>query len=138
MTATIKLKINNDGSIIAWRQDPVTNLDSTWRDAIEISPRPTVTSKEIIIPQYNLEVTPIEITYTAIEASVAERINIAIGEFKNEFLSKSNNVLQQIIQNPTLDLDVNLLLSYQVALNEKIAAISAATTHAELDAELSL
>lgn len=138
MTATIKLKINNDGSIFSQRHELENTNDLTWRDAIELLPRPIATSKEIVIPQYNLEVTPIEITYTKIEASIAERINIEIIESKNEFLAKSHSVLQQVIQDPSQELNVNLLLSYQVTLNEKIAAITAATTHEELDAALGL
>lgn len=137
MTATIKLKINNDGSIFARRQE-LENNDLTWRDAIELSPRPIATSKEIVIPQYNLEVTPIEITYTTIAASVAERIGIAIVELKNTFSANSNSVLQQIIQDPSQELNVNLLLSYHVTLNEKITAVSEATTHEELDTILGL
>lgn len=135
---TVKLKINNDGTIFTWNQPVPENIDSTWRDAVELSPRPKVTTKQIIVPQYNLEVTPIEITYTIINSSVSERIGIEISNLKNIFISDSNTILQNIHSNPLEELNVNLILTKQVDLNEKIAAITAATTHEELDAALGL
>lgn len=130
MTA-YKVKINTDGSINLWEHD------SGWRDAIELTPKPTVTSSQIAIPQYDLSTTPIGITYSIVDTSVDERKKSEISIAKQKCIYQMHSNIQAWVYS-TEQVNLTLFEQAKLELDAKINAINATTTHEELDTCLGL
>lgn len=131
MTA-YKVKIDINGSITLWEQH-----DSRWRDAIELTPKPTVASNQIALPQYNLSTTPIEITYIVVDTPINERksseITIANQQCISQLTTKIHNWIYSAEQ-----CNFTQFEQAKLELDAKIEAINSTTTHEELDTMLGL
>jgi hypothetical protein len=132
MTA-YKVKVNVDGSINLWEQH-----DSGWRDAIELTPKPTVASNQIAFPQYNLSTTPVEITYTIVDISTDERKSSEIALIRQKCLIQISTITQSWLYTTDPFSIITQLEQVKADLTAKIEEINSTTTHEELDAVLGL
>ena len=103
--------------------------DGLWRDAVELQPMPTVTSKQAVVLTYDWDKTPIEISYSIIDATVGERKINAIKKLKSDYVQEVNQLVHASIENDFTELSIK-----NAELVAKTAVIEAATTHEELDA----
>ena len=123
----IKIRLDGSSSPHVFRipfQD-----DGLWRDAVELQPMPTVTSKQTVVPTYDWDKNPIEISYSIIDATVGERKINEINKLKSDYVQEVNLLIHASIEN-----DFTELSTKNAELVAKIASIEAATTHAQLDA----
>jgi hypothetical protein len=132
MNTIVKVKINEDGSINLWKLPQ--ELDSTWRDAVLTENEPTLTSRQIAIPQYDLLKTPIQVSYSIIEASLAERKSNEKNKAKSLFLQITNQQAHNAIADNSEVYDAAAVEHAKEDMIAKLNAISLATTHEELDA----
>lgn len=132
MNTIVKVKINEDGSINLWKLPQ--ELDSTWRDAVLTENEPTLTSRQIAIPQYDLLKTPIQVSYSIIEASLAERKSNEKNKAKSLFLQITNQQAHNAIADNSEVYDAAVVEHAKEDMIAKLNAISLATTHEELDA----
>jgi hypothetical protein len=132
MATMYKINVNSTGAINLWKQDEIV-----WRDAIELEPKPIVRTNQIAVPQYNLLSNPVEITYLILDLLLEERKGSEISNAKQQCMIQVSSITQRWIHS---DEPVNLpqIEQAKADLTTKIAAISAATTHEELDAVLGL
>lgn len=104
--------------------------DSEWKDAIELQEKPIVDSKHIVVSHYNYDTTPVEITYSIIDATINESKDICVNNVKHQFILLINSY----VYSPDTIYDIEIIKLYHQELVSKIAAITAATTHEELTA----
>ncbi len=127
----VKVRINDDGSINLWKLPQ--ELDSTWRDAVLTEKEPTLTTRQIAIPQYDLLKTPIQVSYSIIEASLAERKSNEKNKAKSLFLRITNQQAHNAIADNSEIYDAVVVEQTRLDMIAKLEAISSATTHEELD-----
>jgi hypothetical protein len=133
MATTFKVKINDNGMINLWKQESSQPSDTdTWRDAIELEAEPTVTTRYLVIPQYDLSTSPVGISYQVIESTVAERQQLELRKVKNTFLTTINSMLHLVITDQTV-FDITVIEQAKITLDANIQSITSATTHDELD-----
>lgn len=104
--------------------------DTEWKDAIELQEKPIVDSKQIVVSHYNYDTTPIEITYSTVDATISERKDICVKNVKHQFILLVNSH----VYSPNTVYDIEVITVYYQDLISKIESITAATTHEELDA----
>lgn len=128
----VKVRINEDNSISLWKNK--IEVDASWRDAVETEEEPIVTTRQLVIPKYDLESTPIGISYSVLDASFAERKSNEIRKLKTEFLEIVSQQAHNEIANDSEILDISIVEHAKIQLNATVASIESATTHEELDA----
>jgi hypothetical protein len=127
----VKVRINDDGSINLWKLPQ--ELDSTWRDAVLTEKEPTLTTKQLAIPQYDLSKTPIQVSYSIIEASLDERKSNEKNKARSLFLQTANQQAHNEIADNSEIYDAVVVEQTRLDMIAKLEAISSATTHEELD-----
>ena len=114
--------------------DKIAN-EAGWREAVEIFPD-IVDGREIVTTHsINIDVTPAEIVWSKRELSVDERKESLKGQAKAAFQQVvMEQMRRQMNDNPAEEYDPTAVQTAKDAMNAKIAAVDAATTHEALDA----
>ena len=127
---TLHVRIQNSEVTDCWDTQPPANEDG-WKDAIEVRPEIIPHRQGYTAHVFDITKTPVEIVYGTFDITVDER--------KSGMISNASFAFQQVIQEQARDplkYDPKAVADAHAAIEPKIAAIEAATTHDELDALL--
>jgi hypothetical protein len=125
-----------DGKVTDVWDTPAPEGQSGWSPAIEITPE--LTTNREILTTHSIDITknPIEIVWEKRSLSVAERKDSLISQ-ANFTVTMLENQLQMATQMNNTDRIAELTTQIEAATpvrNAKVAAVTAATTHEEVDA----
>ena len=125
-----------DGKVTDVWDTPAPEGQSGWSPAIEITPE--LTTNREILTTHSIDITknPIEIVWQKRSLSVAERKDSLISQ-ANFTVTMLENQLQMATQMNNTDRIAELTTQIEAATpvrNAKVAAVTAATTHEEVDA----
>ena len=105
-----------------------------WREAVEIFPDVIENRETITTHGFDVQKTPVEITWSKRELDVDERkealISLAVSEFNT--VVQEQLAIEMDATNDSGDMDV--VAAAKAVKDARIAAIKAATTHEEVDA----
>ena len=127
---SLHVRIQNNEVVSVWDTLPPANEDG-WKDAIEVRPEIIPHRQGYTAHVFDITKTPVEILYGTFDITVEER--------KAGMKANASFAFQQVIQEQARDplkYDPAAVATAQAAIEPKIAAIEAATTHDELDALL--
>ena len=127
---SLHVRIQNNEVTDCWDTQPPANEDG-WKDAIEVRPEIIPHRQGYTAHVFDITKTPVEIVYGTFDITVEER--------KAGMKANASFAFQQVIQEQARDplkYDPAAVATAQAAIEPKIAAIEAATTHDELDALL--
>ena len=127
---SLHVRIQNNEVVSVWDTLPPANEDG-WKDAIEVRPEIIPHRQGYTAHVFDITKTPVEIVYGTFDITVEER--------KAGMKANASFAFQQVIQEQARDplkYDPAAVATAQAAIEPKIAAIEAATTHDELDALL--
>jgi hypothetical protein len=128
----------NEGKVEAvWDYDPPSEHKvgaGEWLEAVEIFPDVIETRETITTHGFDVQKTPVEITWSKRELDVDERkealISLAVSEFNT--VVQEQLAIEMDATNDSGDMDV--VAAAKAVKDARIAAIKAATTHEEVDA----
>ena len=127
---SLHVRIQNNEVVSVWDTPPPANEDG-WKEAIEVRPEIIPHRQGYTAHVFDITKTPVEIVYGTFDITVEER--------KAGMKANASFAFQQVIQEQARDplkYDPAAVATAQAAIEPKIAAIEAATTHDELDALL--
>ena len=108
--------------------------ESGWREAVEVKPD-LVDNREIMTAHsFDLDADPAQIVWAKRELTVDERKGALVGQAKAEFQQIVDAQLQVEMADDDASGDLEAVSTAKAAKDARIAAISAATTHDEVDA----
>ena len=108
--------------------------ESGWRAASEVKPD-LVDNREIMTTHsFDLDADPAQIVWAKRELTVDERKGALVGQAKAEFQQIVDAQLQVEMADDDASGDLEAVSTAKAAKDARIAAISAATTHDEVDA----
>ena len=128
MSHQLHVRIQNNEVVQCWDTLPPANEDG-WKDAIEVRPTIIPHRQGYTAHTFDLTKTPVEIVYGTFDITVDER--------KSGMISNASFSFQQVIQEQARDplkYDPAAVAVAQAAIAPKVAQITVATTHDELDA----
>jgi hypothetical protein len=118
-----------------WDTQPPVETESGWKEAIEIHPDLVPNREYVTHHTIDHNKTPAEIIWHKTELTVDDRKGGLIGAAKGEFQRVVNEETQkQLGDNPAEVYDPAAVEAAKVAMEAKIVAVNAATTHEDLDA----
>jgi len=124
------VRIQNNEVVQCWDTQPPVNEDG-WKEAIEVRPDIIPHRQGYTAHVFDITKTPVEIVYGTFDITVDER--------KGGMIANASFAFQQVIQEQARDplkYDPAAVTAAHEAIQPKIDAINAATTHDELDALL--
>ena len=127
---SLHVRIQNNEVTDCWDTPPPANEDG-WKEAIEVRPEIIPHRQGYTAHVFDITKTPVEIVYGTFDITVDER--------KSGMKANASFAFQQVIQEQARDplkYDPKAVADAHAAIEPKIAAIEAATTHDELDALL--
>lgn len=132
----IRVKNGQVTDVWDYAPDPARKAaEPGWQEAVEIFPDITPNREIVTSHTFNLDATPAQIVWGKREVTVDERQGSLIGQAKGEFQRVVQEQMQrQINDNPAEEYDPAAVQTAKDAMNAKIAAVDAATTHEALDA----
>jgi len=108
--------------------------ESGWRAASEVKPD-LVDNREIMTAHsFDLDADPAQIVWAKRELTVDERKGALVGQAKAEFQQIVDAQLQVEMADDDASGDLEAVSTAKAAKDARIAAINAATTHADVDA----
>jgi len=108
--------------------------ESGWREAVEVKPD-LVDNREIMTTHsFDLNADPAQIVWGKRELTVDERKGALVGQAKAEFQQIVDAQLQVEMADDDASGDLEAVSTAKAAKDARIAAINAATTHADVDA----
>jgi hypothetical protein len=125
-----------DGKVTDVWDTPAPEGQSGWSPAVEITPELTTNREILTTHSINITKNPIEIVWEKRSLSVAERKDSLISQ-ANFTVTMLENQLQMATQMNNTDRIAELTAQIEAATpvrNAKVAAVTAATTHEEVDA----
>jgi len=129
------VRVQNDKVTQVWDRQPPVDTESGWKEAVEIHPDLVPNREYVTHHTIDANKTPAEIIWHKVELTVDDRKGGLIGAAKGEFQRVVNEETQkQIGNNPAEVYDPVAVEAAKTAMEAKIAAVNAATTHEDLDA----
>ena len=120
-----------------WDYEPPAEKKATqggWREAVEIFPDATETREIITTHAIDIDKSPAEIVWSKRELAVDERKSGLIGQAKSAFQEVANAQMQIEVDDTDASADLDAVSAAKAVKDARIATISAATTHEEVDA----
>ena len=129
------VRVENGNVTQVWDTRPAIETEAGWKEAVEIFPDLTPNREYISHHTIDADKTPAEIIWHKVALTVEDRKGGLIGAAKGEFQRVVNEQTQlQLNDNPAEVYDPKAVETAKVAMEAKIAAVNAATTHEDLDA----
>ena len=128
MSHQLHVRIQNNEVTDCWDTQPPAGQDG-WKEAIEVRPTIIANRQGYTGHTFDLTKTPVEIVYGTFDITVDER--------KSGMISNASFAFQQVIQEQARDplkYDPAAVAVAQAAIAPRVAQITVATTHDELDA----
>ena len=129
MSNQLWVKVENSEVVQVWDTPFPENEAGLWREAIEVRPAIIPNRQGYTAHTFDLTKTPVEIVWGVYDIPVEDR---KAGLIANANFSVSQ-LLQGMAQDPST-FDAAVIEAEKAAVQGKIDAINAATTHDELDA----
>lgn len=108
--------------------------EAGWREAVEVFPDMTPHREILTGHSFDLNATPAQIVWAKRELSVEERRGSMVSLAKSAFQQVVQEQLRlQLSDNQNEQYDPNAVASAKTAMEQKIAALEAASTHEDLD-----
>lgn len=132
----IRVKNGQVTDVWDYAPDPARRAaEPGWAEAVEVFPDLTPNREILTSHSFNLETTPLQIVWGKREVTVDERKESLKGQAKAEFQRVVMEQMRlQMSDNPAEQYDANAVATAKSAMEAKIAAVDAATTHEQVDA----
>lgn len=128
--ANLYVRVVNNEVKDCWDTPPPEGVGNAgWRNAVEVRPAITPNRQGYTAHTFDLSTDPVQIVYGVFDIPVDER--------KAGMIASANFTVSQMLQDMARDpstFDAAKVSAAQAAVQSKIDAINAATTHDELDA----
>lgn len=129
------IRVQNGKVTQVWDTQPPVDTESGWKEAVEIHPDLVPNREYVTHHTIDANKTPAEIIWHKVALTVDDRKGGLVGAAKGEFQRAVNEETQkQIGDNPGQAYDPVAVEAAKTAMETKIAAVNAATTHEDLDA----
>ena len=127
------IRVENGNVTQVWDTRPPLETEAGWKEAVEIFPD-LIPNREYI-SHHTIDADKGEIIWHKVALTVEDRKGALTGQAKGEFQRVVNEQTQlQLNDNPAEVYDPKAVETAKAAMEAKIAAVNAASTHEDLDA----
>jgi hypothetical protein len=130
------VRVQNNEVTDCWDYHPGEqrlNTEIGWREAVEVIPDIVPGREAITTHTFNINVTPVEITWAKRSLNINERKDVFIAQARMLF----NQVVQMEVKKqesfPAMQYNPDTVAAAKVVLEDRLSVIAAATTHEQVD-----